>query len=59
MIDKKPSQIHHAMHTTGVVNIYHVIQEVSNVTRHPHLALFSIQMSFQCASRSNKYTVRE
>jgi hypothetical protein len=51
MIDKKPRQIHHAMYTTGAVNIYHVIQEVSNVTRHHNLALFSIQMSFQCASR--------
>ena len=33
------SQIHHAMHTTGVVNIYHEIQEVTNATRHPDLAL--------------------
>ena len=31
-LDWTHRRVHHAMHTTGVVNIYHVAKEVKNVT---------------------------
>jgi hypothetical protein len=31
-LDWTQRRVHHAMHTTGVVNIYHVVKEVKNVT---------------------------
>ena len=31
-LDWTQRRVHHAIHTTGVVNIYHVVKEVTNVT---------------------------